>query len=75
MKKPVIGLALIALASQAVAATQYIRFGKLIDGQGKVWTNVAVVVENDRIRSVQPDAAPPPGSEIIDLRPYTAILA
>ena len=73
MKKLVVGLALIALASQAVAATQYIRFGKLIDGQGKVWTNVAVVVENDRIRSVEPDAAPPPGDEIIDLRPYTAI--
>ena len=42
------GIALLALAAHAVAETQYIRFGKLIDGKGKVWTNVAVVVENDR---------------------------
>jgi len=62
-----------ALASQAMAATQYIRFGKLIDGQGKVWTNVAVVVENDRIRGVQPDASPLAGAVVVDLRRYTGI--
>jgi len=73
MTKTALALALIALACQATAATQYIRFGKLIDGQGKVWTNVAVVVENDRIRNVQPDAAPPSGAEVIDLRRYTGI--
>jgi len=73
MMKTLFGLALIALSSQAAAATQYIRFGKLIDGQGKVWTNVAVVVENDRIVRVEPDAAPPPGAEMVDLRRYTGI--
>ncbi len=73
MLKTLFGLALIALASQAAPATQYIRFGKLIDGQGKVWTNVAVVVENDRIVRVEPDAAPPPGAEMVDLRRYTGI--
>ena len=67
------GVALIALASHAIAGTQYIRFGKLIDGQGKVWTNVAVTVENDRIRGVEPDVAPPSGAEVIDLRRYTGI--
>jgi len=64
---------LIALASNAAAATQYLRFGKLIDGKGKVWTNVAVVVEDDRIRGVEPDASPPSGAEVIDLRRYTGI--
>jgi imidazolonepropionase-like amidohydrolase len=67
------GLAWIALACHAVAATQYIRLGKLIDGQGKVWTNVGVVVENDRIRLVDADSAPPSGSQIIDLRRFTGI--
>ncbi len=73
MSKTLFAVALIALASHALAANQYIRFGKLIDGQGKVWTNVAVTVENDRIRSVAPDASPPSGAEVIDLRRYTGI--
>jgi imidazolonepropionase-like amidohydrolase len=73
MTRTFCGAALIALASHAAAATEYIRFGKLIDGHGKVWTNVAVVVENDRVRSVEPDAAAPPGAKVIDLRRYTGI--
>jgi len=73
MRKTLGGVVLIALASHAAAATQYIRFGKLIDGKGKVWSNVAVVVENDRIRGVEPDATPPSGAEVIDLRRYTGI--
>jgi imidazolonepropionase-like amidohydrolase len=68
-----LGVALLALASHAVAETQYIRFGKLIDGKGKVWTNVAVIVDNDRIRSVQSDVQPPAGATVIDLRRYTGI--
>jgi imidazolonepropionase-like amidohydrolase len=67
------GLAWIALACHAVAATQYIRLGKLIDGQGKVWTNVGVVVENDRIRLVDADTAPHSGAQVIDLRRFTGI--
>ncbi len=73
MSKTILGLALIAFAAHAAAATQYIRFGKLIDGKGKVWTNVAVVVENDRIRSVEPGGPPPSGAEVVDLRCYTGI--
>jgi imidazolonepropionase-like amidohydrolase len=73
MSKTLFAVALIALASHAMAATQYIRFGRLIDGQGKVWTNVAVTVENDRIGAVAPDASPPSGAEVIDLRRYTGI--
>jgi imidazolonepropionase-like amidohydrolase len=73
MNKTLLGVAVIAIASQAMAATQYIRFGKLIDGKGKVWTNVAVTVENDRVSGVGPDASPPSGAEVIDLRRYTGI--
>src|SRR4051812_34294098 len=73
MSKTLLRLALLALASHAVATTQYLRFGKLIDGKGKVWTNVAVMLENDRIRGVEPDASPPSGAEVIDLRRYTGI--
>ena len=38
-----------------------------------MWTNAAVVVENDRIRSVEAEASPPSGAEVIDLRRYTGI--
>jgi imidazolonepropionase-like amidohydrolase len=76
MRRTLVALGLIALASPVPAAERYLRFGKLIDGKGKVWTNVMVVVENDRIRTVEPDeqhAAPPPGADIVDLRRYTGI--
>jgi hypothetical protein len=49
----------LAFCCHALAATKYMRFGKLIDGKGKLWTNVAVVVDNDRIRSVEADARRP----------------
>ena len=73
MSKILYWLAWLVLACHAGAATQYVRFGKLIDGKGKVWTNVGVTVENDRIRAVEPDATPPAGAEVIDLRRYTGI--
>ena len=51
-----------------------LRFGKLVDGQGKVWTKAIVIVEGDRIRSVETDAAAiPPGAEVLDLSRYTGI--
>jgi imidazolonepropionase-like amidohydrolase len=73
MPKFLTAFALLALAMHALAATQYLRFGKLIDGRGKVWNNVAVVVDNDRITSVQPDTSVPANAQVIDLRRYTAI--
>jgi imidazolonepropionase-like amidohydrolase len=73
MSKALGGLALLVFASHALAATEYIRFGKLIDGHGKVWTNVAVLVEDDRVRAVEADGAAPGGAEVIDLRRYTGI--
>ena len=73
MSKLLCVVALITLAPHAVAATQYLRVGKLIDGKGKVWTNAAVVVENDRVRGFEPDSSPPSGADVIDLRRYTDI--
>lgn len=74
MSKTLCGVvAWLVLVCQAGAATEYIRFGKLIDGKGKVWTNVAVTVENDRIRAVETDATSPAGAEVVDLRRYTGI--
>jgi imidazolonepropionase-like amidohydrolase len=49
-----------------------VRFGKLWDGKGKVWTNAVVVVDGERIRSVTDRAsAIPAGAEVIDLSRYT----
>jgi imidazolonepropionase-like amidohydrolase len=70
MLKTLLTLALIAFP--AAAATQYVRFGRLIDGKGNVRTDVTVVVVDDRIRAIE-TAAPPPGAAVIDLRRFTGI--
>jgi imidazolonepropionase-like amidohydrolase len=51
-----------------------VRFGKLWDAKGKLWTNAIVVVEGDRIKTVTTDAAAiPSGAEVIDLSKYTGL--
>src|ERR1700687_3459376 len=51
-----------------------VRFGKLWDAKGKLWTNAIVIVEGDRIRNVTTDAsAVPAGAEMIDLSKYTGL--
>jgi len=48
-----------------------VTFGRLWDGQGKVWTNATVVIEGDRIKAVTTDrSAVPQGAERIDLSRY-----
>jgi imidazolonepropionase-like amidohydrolase len=48
-----------------------VRFGKLWDGKGKVWTNAIVIVEGDRIREVTTDAKKiPAGVQVVDLSKY-----
>jgi imidazolonepropionase-like amidohydrolase len=55
-------------------AVKAVRFGKLWDAKGKLWTNAIVIVEGDRIRTVTTDAsAIPAGAEIIDLSKYTGL--
>jgi imidazolonepropionase-like amidohydrolase len=67
-------LCLLATSSTALAATKAIKFGKLVDGTGKVFTNAVVIVEDDRVQSVTSGNAPiPSGAEVIDLSRYTGI--
>jgi imidazolonepropionase-like amidohydrolase len=64
----------LATSSTAVAATKAIKFGKLIDGTGRVFTNAVVIVEDERVQSVANGNDPIPGNaEAIDLSPYTGI--
>ena len=51
-----------------------IRFGKLWDAKGKLWTNAIVIVQDGKIRSVTTDAsAIPAGAEVIDLSRYSGL--
>jgi imidazolonepropionase-like amidohydrolase len=51
-----------------------VRFGKLWDGHGKMWTNAIVIIEDGKIRSVTTDAsAIPQSAEVIDLSKYTGL--
>ena len=48
-----------------------VRFGKLWDGKGKVWTNAIVIIDGDRVREVTTDAKRiPAGAEVVDLTKY-----
>ena len=59
------------VAAQPVKA---VRFGKLWDGHGKVWSGAIVIVEGEKIRNVTTDAsAIPQGAEVIDLSKYTGL--
>jgi len=51
-----------------------VRFGKLWDAKGKLWTNAIVIVEGDRIRSVTTDSSEiPAGAEVIDQSKFTGL--
>jgi imidazolonepropionase-like amidohydrolase len=64
----------LATSSTAVAASKAIKFGKLIDGTGRVFTNAVVIVEDERVQSVANGNEPmPANAEVIDLSPYTGI--
>src|SRR5213593_1841231 len=64
----------LATSSTAVAATKVIKFGKLIDGTGKTFTNAVVIVQDDRVQSVgSGNVAIPTGAEVIDLSQYTGV--
>ena len=64
----------LATSSTVLAATKAIKFGKLVDGTGRVFTNAVVIVEDDRVQSVTSgNASIPGGAEVIDLSRYTGI--
>src|ERR1700720_209075 len=51
-----------------------VRFGKLWDAKGKVWTHAIVIIDNGKIRVVTTDiSAIPAGAETIDLSRYTGL--
>ena len=56
----------------ANAATKAIKLGKLWDGH-RVIANATVIVENDRVRSINTGDEIPADAEVIDLRRYTGI--
>src|SRR5436853_6471561 len=65
----------LATSSTAVAATKAVKFGKLIDGTGRPFSNAVVIVEDDRIQSVASgNVAIPSGEGVIDLSRYTGAL-
>ena len=51
-----------------------IRFGRLIDGKGKIWTNAIVLVRNGIVdKVITSEAAIPPDTKVIDLHQYTGL--
>jgi imidazolonepropionase-like amidohydrolase len=61
-------------ASANASPAKALRFGKLVDGKGKVLQDAIVIVRDDRIVEVTTDASKiPAGADVIDLRRYTAI--
>src|SRR3954462_10396693 len=50
-----------------------VRFGHLIDGHGKVWTDATVLIRNGKIEKVSSDSAVPPNTTVIDLHQYTGM--
>ena len=51
-----------------------VKFAKLWDGKGKVWTNAIVIVDGDRVREVTTDAKRIPAqAEVVDLSRYFAL--
>src|SRR5438309_2106066 len=58
-------------ARTPVHRVKAVKFGKLWDGKGKVWTNAIVIVDGDRVREVTTDAKRIPAqAEVVDLTKY-----
>ncbi|HET6932087.1 MAG TPA: amidohydrolase family protein [Candidatus Acidoferrum sp.] len=51
-----------------------VKFGKLWDARGKLWTNAIVIVEDDKIKSVTTNPSEiPAAAQIIDLSRFTGL--
>src|ERR1700760_3844468 len=58
-------------AEKNTHAVKAVKFGRLWDGKGKVWTNAIVVVDGERVREVTTDAKRIPAqAEVVDLTKY-----
>ena len=70
----VVSINLLAQSQPAAKPVKAVRFGKLWDAKGKVWTKAIVIVEGDKIRGVTTDpSAIPAAAETIDLSKYTGL--
>ena len=70
----VVVLPLLFLAAALHAQTTAVRFGRLIDGSGRVISDAVVVVDSGRITRVASGAAAiPRNAKVIDLRRFTGI--
>ncbi len=78
----VLGMLIAALAAASLSGqerpsdkpTKAVRFGKLWDGKGKVWSNAIVIIQDGKIRSVTTDASViPAGAQVLDLTPYCGL--
>src|SRR5207249_10674413 len=71
----VVALSPVSAQPKQVAKTvKAVRFGKLWDAQGKLWTSAIVIVEGDRIKTVTSGRTEiPSGPEVIDLSPYSGM--
>src|ERR1700757_853822 len=76
-------LSIILLLFPALAAAQStapakslkaVKFGKLWDAHGKLWTNAIVLIEDDKIKSVTTNPSDiPPHTQFIDLSKFTGL--
>jgi len=65
---------IVAQEKPGAKSIKAVRFGRLWDGKGKVWTNAIVVIDGGKIRAVTTDAtAIPAGAETINLSKYTGL--
>ena len=68
------GVGIFAQEKTSAPTVKAVRFGKLWDAKGKLWTGAIVIVEGDKVRTVTTDAsAIPAGAEVIDLSKYTGL--
>ncbi|HEY7292158.1 MAG TPA: amidohydrolase family protein [Vicinamibacterales bacterium] len=67
-----VGACVAGLLAPGLAATTAIKAGRLVDGSGRVLTNVVIVIQDDRIASVGTGAVPP-GANVIDLGHFTLV--
>jgi imidazolonepropionase-like amidohydrolase len=68
---PAIGTAQTLPAPKSLKA---VKFGKLWDARGKLWTNAIVLIEDDKIKSVTTNPSDiPPHAQVIDLSKFTGL--
>ncbi len=67
-------IALCCCDVSALDTASAVRFGRLIDGHGKTWTDAVVLVRNGRVEKVLTSgAAIPADAKVIDLHQYTGV--